>query len=269
MSAVTPSWSVANGYARRGRVSRAGASRSSGLLVRDGRRRWVWPEAETGLALFGNLKLGIRRTIRNSRRMIVSYPRRQQLRRLRHAGTRASQAAIALAGALTLAATGEATFAFVALLLSVCLSLDGARAFRRARRSAVGAKSETQVRRALQPLTRDGWHVTHAVDWPAAGDLDHVVRSPLGIGFVIETKTLRYTRAHRQRTADAARWLGRQRRRYPLTVRPVICVARARQLGRIDGCVLVVSVDRLVPALTWAAGTAQNSITASTRPGAA
>ena len=197
--------------------------------------------------------------------MRVSHPRRQQFRRLRHAGARAIQAAIALAGALTLAVTGEATFAFVALLLSVGLSLDGARAFRLAGRSAVGAESETKVRRALEPLTRDGWHVAHAVDWPAAGDLDHVVRSPFGIGFVIETKTLRYTRAHRVRTADAAHWLGRRRRRYPLDVRPVICVARARRIERFEQGVLVVSVDRLVPALVRAAGTAQNS-SAGTNP---
>jgi hypothetical protein len=28
------------------------------------------------------------------------------------------------------------------------------------------------------------------------GDFDHVLRSPLGVGFVAETKTLRYRRAH-------------------------------------------------------------------------
>ena len=41
-----------------------------------------------------------------------------------------------------------------------------------------------------------GWRVTRTVDWPGRGDLDHVLRSPSGKGFVIETKTLRYSRAH-------------------------------------------------------------------------
>ena len=80
---------------------------------------------------------------------------------------------------------------------------------------------------------------------------------------MIETKTLYYTHAHRLRTADAARWLGRRCRRYPLNVHPVICVARAQQIERIERGVLVVSVDRLVPALTRAAGKAQNSIAAT------
>ncbi len=186
--------------------------------------------------------------------MTMSYPRRQQLRRLRHAGTRAVEATLAVAAALTLAWIGEAAFAFAAVLLAAVLSLDGAHAFRLAARNAVGADSEAQVRRLLEPLTRDGWHVRHAMDWPGAGDVDHVVSAPSGMGFVIETKTLRYTRAHRVRTADAARWLARRRRHYPSGVRPVICMARARRVERIEGDVLVVSLDRLMPALRQAAG---------------
>ena len=123
------------------------------------------------------------------------------------------------------------------------------RALRLAARSRVGADSEGQVRRALEPLAREGWSVTHAVDWPGRGDLDHVLRSPSGMGFVIETKTLRYSRAHVLRTIDAARWLGRKRRRYPRGVLPVVCVTHARRVERFEEEVLVVSLDRLLCAV--------------------
>jgi hypothetical protein len=186
--------------------------------------------------------------------MRVRYPRRQHLRRLARAGARVLQAALALGVAVMLAWTGEAALAFAAVLLAAVVSLDGIHALRLAARSRVGAKSEAQVRRALEPLTREGWHVRHAVDWLGGGDLDHVVRSPSGIGFVIETKTLRYTRAHRARTAAAARWLARRRRHYRGGVRPVICVTRVREVERIEGEALVVSLDRLVPALRGASG---------------
>jgi hypothetical protein len=78
----------------------------------------------------------------------------------------------------------------------------------------MGARSEAQVHRVLRAVARDGWQVHHAIDWKGRGDLDHIARSPSGIGFVIETKTQRYTRAHVIRTVAAARWLARRRRRY-------------------------------------------------------
>src|SRR5687768_6515577 len=104
--------------------------------------------------------------------MTVSYPRRQQLRRLKHTVVRALEAALALGVAVMMWWTGEGALAFAALLLTAVLSVDGAHALRLAARSRVGAESEAQVRRALEPLTRDGWHVEHAVDWPGGGDLD-------------------------------------------------------------------------------------------------
>jgi hypothetical protein len=96
---------------------------------------------------------------------------------------------------------------------------------------------------------REGWRVAHAVDWPGRGDLDHVLRSPSGICFVIETKTLRYSRAHVSRTVDAARWLAREQRRYPCGVLPVVCVTRARRIERFEEEALVVSLDCLTTAL--------------------
>jgi hypothetical protein len=69
------------------------------------------------------------------------------------------------------------------------------------------------------------------------------------MGFVIEIKTLRYSRAHVARTIDAARWLARKRRRYPRGVLPVVCVTHARRVERFEEEVLVVSLDRLMRAL--------------------
>ena len=181
--------------------------------------------------------------------MAISYPRRQQLRRLTRAATRAAQAGVALAAAVFCVRTGEGALASALALAAAALALSSRRALRLAGRSRVGAESEAQVRRVLEVLRRDGWQVSHAVDRAGGGDLDHVVRSPSGIGFVIATKTLRYTHAHVLRTAAAARRLARRRWYYPGAVRPVICVTRARWVERSEGGVLVVSLDRLMPAL--------------------
>lgn len=151
--------------------------------------------------------------------------------------------------AVLVAGAGDGTLAVMLLLLSGARALGSRRALRLSARSRVGAASEARVRRALEPLRSEGWRVQHALDWPRTGDLDHVIRSPAGIGFLIETKTQRYIPAHVRRAVAAAGWLARRRRRYPAGVRPVICVVRARSLEEAHGGVLIVSADRLVPAL--------------------
>ena len=181
--------------------------------------------------------------------VMVSYPRRQQLRRLMSAARYAGCAAVAAAASALLASAGQTGLAVIVGVLAAGLGLCSRRAARLARRSRVGAESEAHVRRALKPLTREGWRVAHGVDWPGGGDLDHVLRAPSGMGFVIETKTLRYSRAHVVRTLDAARWLACKRRRYPCGVLPVVCVTRARRVERFEDEVLVVSLDRLIRAL--------------------
>jgi len=207
--------------------------------------------------------------------MTVSYPRRQQLRRLLTAAARATGAAMAFIAAVLAVRAREVELGLLLMLLSGVLALASRYALRLAARSRVGAESETEVRRTLEPLTREGWRVQHAVDWPGRGDLDHVLRSPSGMGFVIETKTLRYTRAHLARTVDSARWLARRRWRYPAGVRPIICVTRARQVEHIEDEVLVVSLDRLVPALrrtrplrrrSWSTRRSRERETADQRP---
>src|SRR5215210_6898455 len=181
--------------------------------------------------------------------MTVSYPRRQQVRRLVRAASRATGAAMAFIAAVLAVRAREVELLLLLVLLSGVLALASRYALRLAARSRVGAESEAEVRRVLEPLTREGWRVQHAVNWPGRGDLDHVVRSPAGMGFMIETKTLRYTRAHLARTVDSARWLARRSSRYPAGVCPVICVTRARRTEQIEEEVLVVSLDRLLPAL--------------------
>jgi Nuclease-related domain len=187
--------------------------------------------------------------MRDSRRMIVNYARRQQRRRLKGAASRAAGAAVALAAAVLAARADEAELGVVLVLLCGVLALASRHALRLAARSRVGAQSESQVRRVLECLENSGWSVQHALDWPGRGDLDHVLRSPSGMGFVIETKTLRYSRAHVVRTIDAARWLARKRRRYPCGVLPVVCMTRAWRVERFEEEALVVSLDRLMPAL--------------------
>src|SRR3954449_4808122 len=187
--------------------------------------------------------------MRDSRRMAVNYARRQEWRRLRTAASRATGAAAALTAAVLAASADEAELGLLLVLLSGVLALASRHALRLAARSRVGAPSEARGRRALEPLAHEGWRVTHAVDWPGRGDLDHVLRSPSGMGFVIETKTLRYSRAHVLQTIDAARWLARRRRRYPHGVVPVVCVTGARRVKRFEDEALVVSLDRLMTAL--------------------
>ena len=171
------------------------------------------------------------------------------MRAARYAGG----AAIASGCAVLLASAGHAGPAAVLAAFAIALELLSRRALRLAGRSRVGAESEARVRRALDPLALEGWRVAHGVDWPGRGDLDHVLRSPSGMGFVIETKTLRYRRTHVRRTIEAARRLARERRRYPRGVLPVMCVTGARRVEAMQEGAFVVSLDRLVEAVSRAA----------------
>ena len=164
--------------------------------------------------------------------MIASHPRRQQFRRL-----------LGVAGAGSRSGHRDDRGRMdrrrrlrpAPLALTLCagnLAASVPRNLKISRRKRVGADSEAEVRRALQPLAREGWSVRHGVRVRTGGDLDHVLRAPSGIGFVIETKTARYTQAHAARTIHAARWLARRRWRYPGGVVAVLCIARARHVER-------------------------------------
>ena len=139
--------------------------------------------------------------------------------------------------------------ALTLLLLAGGLWSAARRSKRRAGRWRVGADSEHAVRLVLNELSRSGWVVRNGVRWPGGGDVDHLVRSPDGLGFAIETKTRTFSQEHLRRTRATARWAGRRRRRYPHGVIPVLCVVRARRVESRCGDVVVVSLDRLLPVL--------------------
>jgi nuclease-like protein len=185
----------------------------------------------------------------------LSHPRRQQFRRLLSAGVRGAAAVIAAVAAVWVAAAGFGLPALALALGAGALAFGASRDLKVSRRNRVGADSEAEVRRALRPLKRDRWSVRHGVGVRTGGDLDHLLRAPSGIGFVIETKTASYTQAHAARTIDAARRLARRRRRYPGGVVPLLCIVRARHVERIEfDALVVVSLDRLLPTLRAVAG---------------
>jgi hypothetical protein len=164
-------------------------------------------------------------------------------------------APLALGVCLAVLAAGGGVAALVPLLLAAGLVVAGRRSLDLACRHRVGADAERAVRRTLDALRRDRWNVRHAVHWPGGGDIDHLVRSPHGRGFAVETKTQGFTDEHLRRTLHTARWAAGKRRRFPLGVVPVLCVVRSRQLEHRYGDVLVVSLDRLLPALRRLEGT--------------
>ena len=190
-----------------------------------------------------------------------SFPRRQQYRRLRRAT--ASAAAGLVAGALALIAvrSGALAVAGVLLLIMIAAMIDGRRWVRLAGRSLVGARSEDAVRGALTVLTTEGWRVRHSLPYRRRGDIDSVVIAPTGMAFAIETKSRTFDACHLAHARQTAAWLYRHRRRWCRRgALPVLCVAHARGLEHVEDEVLVVSLDRLAPALRAGAG-------ASPRPG--
>lgn len=124
-----------------------------------------------------------------------------------------------------------------------------------ARRSAVGARSEDAVQRALAPLKSEGWRLRHSLAWQGRGDIDSVAIAPSGIAVAIETKTRTYDGHHLGRVREHAAWLSRRRRRWARHgALGVMCLVRAHGVERVEHDVLVVSIDRLTNVLRVAAG---------------
>jgi hypothetical protein len=160
----------------------------------------------------------------------------------------ASAAAMMLA--LAVASAGAVSAAGVLLLLALGLGAYARHWLSLAGRSGVGAQSEYEVRRALAPLEEDGWRMRHSLPWRGRGDIDSLAIAPTGAGFVIETKTRSYDDRHLARVREQAAWLSRRRRRWCRRgALPVICLVRAHGVQRLERHVLVVSIDRLIPAL--------------------
>ncbi|MGN6870094.1 MAG: NERD domain-containing protein [Solirubrobacteraceae bacterium] len=180
----------------------------------------------------------------------VNHARRQQYRRLSRAARLGLMSATATVLGLFAIANGGG---WPGALLAVLAAVVGFRArhwLALARRSGVGARSEEEVRRVLAPLERHGWRLRRGVRWRGGGDIDSLAIAPTGIGFAIETKTRSYEERQLGRVLEQATWLGRRRRRWCRRgAAPVLCVVRAAGVERYELGVLVVSIDRLVPAL--------------------
>ena len=93
----------------------------------------------------------------------VNYARRQQYRRLSHAGEAAPGSVIAALLGLVVASAGAAPLAGLLLLTAVGLGLYARHWLSLAGRSRVGARSEDEVQRALAPLQAEGWRLRHSL----------------------------------------------------------------------------------------------------------
>jgi Nuclease-related domain len=197
----------------------------------------------------------------------LSYPRRQQYRRLRRA-TASSAAGVATGALAVIAATaGALSVAGILAVAMVGLMLDARRWVRLAGRSRVGARSEDEVRRALTALEVEGWRLRHSLPYRGGGDIDSIAIAPTGIAFAIEIKTRTFDARHLAGVRETAAWMYRRGRRWCRRgALPVVCVVRARGLERVEDEVLIVSLDRLVVALRTAAGTSQRPAFLGTDP---
>jgi len=87
-----------------------------------------------------------------------------------------------------------------------------------------------------------------------------VAIAPTGFAVAIETKTRSYDDRHLARVREQAAWLSRRRRRWCRRgAVAVMCVVRARGVQRVEQDVLVVSIDRLIPALRNAGACARRA----------
>ena len=224
----------------------AAAGQAAWMAHRSGRREGTWVERSAGRAIGGSAGGGGRR---------LNYARRQQYRRLLRAGGAAVGSAAAVLLALVVGGARAWPLAGLLLLFAFGLGLYARRWLALAGRSRVGARSEDKVHRALAPLEADGWRLRHSLTWRGQGDIDSVAISPAGIAVVIETKTRTYDARHLARVREQATWLSRRRRRWSRHgALAVLCLVRVRGVERVEHDVLVVSLDRLVPLLSVAAG---------------
>ena len=184
----------------------------------------------------------------------MNYARRQQYRRLSHAGKAGLGSVVAAVLGLVVASAGATALAGVLLLVAVGRGLEARRWLSLAGRSRVGARSEDEVQRALAPLQAEGWRLRHSLRWRGQGDIDSVAIAPSGVAVAIETKTRTYDARHLTRVHEQATWLSRRRRRWSRHgALAVLCLVRLRGVERVERHVLVVSIDRLLPVLSVAA----------------
>jgi Nuclease-related domain len=185
----------------------------------------------------------------------MSYPRRQQ-----HLWARKTivyemtGTALLIAGFVAIG-TGRAVLAALAFPAGGALITAYTVAADRAARNRIGADSEQLVHDTLERLRPHGYKISHGSRWPEGGDIDHLVRTPDGLGFCIGTKTLTFDQAHLERVRRQADWASRHPG-YRRGMLPIICVARARDTQLLAGGVLIVSPDRLLDAILAASAAA-------------
>lgn len=181
----------------------------------------------------------------------MSYPRcRQRAWAVRAtvyeiAGTAAFIAAFIALG------TGRALAAAVAFPAGCVLVAAYTGAADRAARNRIGADSEQLVRGTLNRLRPHGYTITHGVPWRAGGDIDHLVRTPDGLGLCIETKTRTFDHTHLERLRRQADSAARGRQ-FPRGVLPVLCVASEHDLQLLHDGIMIVSPDQILRAVTAA-----------------
>ena len=187
-----------------------------------------------------------------------SFPRRQQYRRLRRAAD--SGATAIAAGALAIIALGAdaPNLAGALVLVAIALVLQMPCWLRLAGRS-LGPRGLLRGRRSRSPGRAPSRGVASSPFAAVSrihGDIDSVAIAPTGIACVIETKTRTFQCSHLAKTREMAAWLCRHRWRWCRAgALAVLCVVGARSLERVEDDVLIVSLDRLVPALRVRAGT--------------
>jgi hypothetical protein len=146
----------------------------------------------------------------------VNYARRQQYRRLSHAGKAALGSVVAGLLGVVVASAGAAMLGGLLLLAAVGLGFYARHWLSLGGRSRVGARSEDEVRCALAPLQAEGWRLRHSLPWQGHGDT------------AIKTKTRLYDLRHLARVREQVDWLSRRRRRWARMAPLASCVSLAR-----------------------------------------
>jgi len=126
-----------------------------------------------------------------------------------------------------------------------------ARDFRR------GGLGERAVGRRLAGLERRGWLVAHDVRKPAGGNVDHLLASPRGRVYAVETKLNRFAAPQLAQARAHAEWAAAY---FHAPATPVLCVANGRARPRIYAGVWCLGASRLPGFLL--------SLDASLEPGA-
>jgi len=87
-------------------------------------------------------------------------------------------------------------------------------------RLEAGTHAEEAVARTLNELRHDGWHVSHDVEQPGEGNIDHLVAGPNGL-FLVETKLRGF---HSWQLVKAKRQAAKFKRYAGVWVTPVLCL---------------------------------------------